>query len=557
MSTPPRDPAAAILLLKTLEARARPASEAFAEALREHPANGPATVGQASSPVSPKPEPAEARPPRPYAILPYDNDESLASAPSLTPEPTRPRPSRPAPDLSLHVPNAIAIHPERDSPGSPASPASSASAAAAASPVSGPCRLVVVRAPLDGSRTAQGYSCPARAHLEGLEPARVREAIALLARDDRFLAIAPDRIAFLDTETTSLSAGAGTVAFLVGVGRLRGDEFVVKQFFLEDFDRETTMLEAVAAELAGAEALAGYNSRCFDAPLLETRFRMNGLRPAFPAPHLDLLHPARRLWKGRLPDCRLGTVEREVLRLARLSDVESMFIPSIFLDYVRGIRPRRIVPVLDHHAQDVIGLYAVLAAMVRATLDADATAFDHASDHWGVSSLLHAAGREAESLDRLERAILAARDEEVGYRLSMHLAKRYARAGREEEAVEIWRARAPMSRAPDRLEPLIALARHYERGARDLAEARRWAERALAAAERDAELRELLGVAAGTSGAAGAAGVTGEPRSEEARALERLSLLIEGLRRRVERIDRRRAKPPRESTRRSRRKDAD
>jgi tetratricopeptide (TPR) repeat protein len=233
-----------------------------------------------------------------------------------------------------------------------------------------------------------------------------------------------------------------------------------------------------------------------------------------------------------------------------------MWIPSIFLDYVRGIRPRRIVPVLDHHAQDVIGLFALMAAMARVVLDADAPAFDHASDHWGVSSLLQAAGREEESLARLERAILAARDEDLGFRLSMHLAKRFARAGREAEAVEIWRARAPMARPPDRLEPLIALARHYERGARDLEEARRWAERALAAAERDAGLRELLGVAAGVTTATGATDAPGTPRSEEARALDRLSLLIEGLRRRVERIDRRRARPPREPARKPRRPSA-
>src|SRR5438132_993453 len=54
------------------------------------------------------------------------------------------------------------------------------------------------------------------------------------------------RLLFLDTETTGLAGGTGTYAFLVGVGRLDGDRFVVVQYFMRDFDEEPALLAARA-----------------------------------------------------------------------------------------------------------------------------------------------------------------------------------------------------------------------------------------------------------------------------------------------------------------------
>ena len=52
-----------------------------------------------------------------------------------------------------------------------------------------------------------------------------------------------DEILFLDTETTGLSHGAGTVAFLVGVGYFEGENFLVRQYLMRDYDEETFLLQ--------------------------------------------------------------------------------------------------------------------------------------------------------------------------------------------------------------------------------------------------------------------------------------------------------------------------
>ena len=118
------------------------------------------------------------------------------------------------------------------------------------------------------------------------------------------------RAVFLDTETTGLAGGAGTAAFLIGVGWVEGERFVVRQYFMRDYHEEAALLHALAAELRRFDCLVTFNGKMFDVPLLDARFRLNrGRFPLSGAPHLDLLHPARRLWKARLESCRLQSLE--------------------------------------------------------------------------------------------------------------------------------------------------------------------------------------------------------------------------------------------------------
>ena len=170
----------------------------------------------------------------------------------------------------------------------------------------------------------------------------------------------PDRLLFLDTETTGLAGGTGTYAFLVGAGWLEDDRFVVTQYFMRDLDEEPALLAALAPVVERAEALVTFNGGGFDLPLLETRFVLARRRWPGTLPHLDLLRPARRVWATSLEDCRLGTLERRVLGLARESDVPGGLIPALYFDWLRLRRGAPLARVFAHNRDDVLSLAALL-----------------------------------------------------------------------------------------------------------------------------------------------------------------------------------------------------
>ena len=165
---------------------------------------------------------------------------------------------------------------------------------------------------------------------------------------------------FLDTETTGLAGGAGTAAFLIGVGWVEGERFHVRQYFMRDYHEEAALLHGLADELARFESLVTFNGKMFDVPLLDARFRLNRARfPLGDAPHLDLLHPARRLWKARLESCRLQSLEAALMGLRRHGDIPGEEIPQIYFDFVRRRDARKLARVFDHNRQDIVSLAAL------------------------------------------------------------------------------------------------------------------------------------------------------------------------------------------------------
>ena len=381
----------------------------------------------------------------------------------------------------------------------------------------GRCRRVRSRVALDGARSAQGYCCPA----DDWAGPPARGDLASLTGDRRWDDVDPGRVVYLDTETTSLATGAGTYTFLVGLGRFETGRFTVEQFYMEDYGDEPALIDHLDAALARAEAIVTYNGRSFDLPLLEARWRMQRREPRFPALHLDLLHHARRLWRLRLPDCSLSTVESRILDVDRMNDVDGALIPSIYFDFLRGARPERMVAVFDHHAQDIFTLGALASALIRGLREPGDERFAHAGDQWGLARLYERLGRPEEAIAAMERAVLAARDEDFAYRLAMRLARAYKRRGRIEEAVAIWEARVAQSNVL-RLEALVALAVHAEHTLRDFHASRRWTRRALDIIEQHTELTWHGPRPAG------------ETESRQARAIERHA---EALRHRLARLE--------------------
>ena len=207
-------------------------------------------------------------------------------------------------------------------------------------------------------------------------PGPSNDALSLLAgrpvwrdgRGDADRMCRPGSVVCLDLETTGLSGGAGTVAFLVGLGWFDSGAFRTHQYFLSHLGDESRMLRAVAQELSAADTVVTFNGRSFDAPVTETRFTFHRLTsPLGSLRHVDLLHPGRRLWQAE--ECRLVRLEREVLGLHRVGDVPGAEIPARYVGFLRGGDARLLAPVFEHNRLDLISLGVLTGLACRLVRD--------------------------------------------------------------------------------------------------------------------------------------------------------------------------------------------
>jgi uncharacterized protein YprB with RNaseH-like and TPR domain len=208
----------------------------------------------------------------------------------------------------------------------------------------------------------------------------------------------------LDTETTGLGSAAGTVAFLVGLGWWDGDRLRLLQLALTDHSEEGALLDALTAETPDGGWLVTYNGRSFDWPLLETRFRMCRRQPPELDGHLDLLLLVRRLFRHRLPDARLQTVERHLLRRVRAPDIPSWEIPALYQAFLRGGPAGPIRVVARHNAEDVVTLGRLLAHLERGYGAGEARRWAPAGDLTRLARLFRHDGRADDAIECLETA---------------------------------------------------------------------------------------------------------------------------------------------------------
>jgi uncharacterized protein len=212
--------------------------------------------------------------------------------------------------------------------------------------------------------------------------------VALSACDNSLLAFNPRQTCFMDTETTGLAGGAGTVAFLVGIGFFEDSEFVLEQCFMRDYDDESAMLEYLAEKLGGFSTVVSYNGKSFDLPLMRTRFVQHRLQfPLDHASHYDLVHAARRVWKKRLNNCALSNIEMEVLGLRRQGDVPGYLIPHLWLQYLDSRNAYPLKPVFYHHKMDILSLVALTGYLSKRLDNSNSTCFQHAEDRLAVVRL--------------------------------------------------------------------------------------------------------------------------------------------------------------------------
>ncbi|MEL1266245.1 ribonuclease H-like domain-containing protein [Pseudoxanthomonas putridarboris] len=164
-----------------------------------------------------------------------------------------------------------------------------------------------------------------------------------------------------DTETTGLSGGTGTRAFMIGASDFVPGGLRVRQLTITHLSAEPAMLHEFAGWLSADTRLVSYNGRCYDAPLLATRYRLARLAsPLAELPHLDLLFPARRRYRGVWENCRLATIERNALGIVREDDLPGSEAPGAWLHYLRGGDAALLRRVLSHNFQDVVTLAHLL-----------------------------------------------------------------------------------------------------------------------------------------------------------------------------------------------------
>ena len=209
----------------------------------------------------------------------------------------------------------------------------------------------------------------------------------------------------LDTETTGLATAAGTLAFLIGLGWWSGTSYRQVQLLLPDQGEEGVLLDEVGRHLPPDAWLVTYNGRGFDWPLLVTRYRM--VRRAAPpiGGHLDLLPHVRRLFRHRLDDARLGTVERMLLGLTRVDDVDGWEIPGRYLGFLRGGPAQPLAAVVRHNDEDVRSLARLLAHVEQRLGDPEVRSSAPRGDLAGLARAFRRERRLEEAIDCLDAAL--------------------------------------------------------------------------------------------------------------------------------------------------------
>ena len=267
--------------------------------------------------------------------------------------------------------------------------------------------------------------------------------------------IQAQHLVFMDTETTGLSGGTGTLAFLLGMGRIDGELLCLRQFFLTSFAGEAALLRAAVEWIGTRRHLVTFNGKSFDAPLMATRYRLANLTSPFATmAHVDLYHPTRRAFGTRWSDCRLQTAEQRLCGFIRRDDLPSHEIPEAWFTFMRRGTTHRLPAILTHNYWDVLSLVALWSALA----DVFTAPGAHDADVLAIARHYQRQGDEQTALthlhtnhDRLNDAGLLA------------LAQLHRRRRQWQPAIAIWQRLARRA-CPD---ALVCLAKYYEHVERD------------------------------------------------------------------------------------------
>ena len=339
-----------------------------------------------------------------------------------------------------------------------------------------------------GSLFSLGHSY-SQDYLHGRQPVLPQHPIYGLARWSRVPELEQknlDQFIFLDTETTGLSGGTGTMAFMVGVARFRGESLAMEQFFLRSPAEEAALLAGLEEFCDGMAAVVTYNGKSFDIPILNTRYILQGFTSPFEdLPHLDLLHLTRRIWRARLEQCNLGNIEQQILQLQRDGDeVPGYLVPEYYAQYLRDGNAEPLRGIFYHNEQDVLSL-AALFALFADMLEAP-TAWETPSsqDLTALGRLLEHMGEVDGALSLYQKGAQAAESARTKLEPLLAQAKLHKRHGEYNRALPLWEQAA----ADGSLEALEELAKYHEHSTRQLEKALAYTNQALRLLETNPDL---------------------------------------------------------------------
>lgn len=320
-------------------------------------------------------------------------------------------------------------------------------------------------------------------------------ALELEARWVASLALKPEladvdysRMLFLDTETTGLAGGTGTVPFLVGLAWFEGRSLKVHQLFLRKLGEEGPLLRVLAERMAESTCLVTFNGKSFDWPLLRTRFVLNRVPVPAELPHLDLLHCARRVFKHRGTGTRLVHLEEQVLGFRRVGDVDGALIPELYFRFLRGGDGSTLTPVLEHNVNDVLLMVALLGELVRRFKASD-TQGEDPRDLLGLATVALRAGDHSRARTFARAAASGSGSVRVE---ALTLAAQLARmAGDDAAAVEDLRGALASARGGQAALIHLSLTKLYEHSLKDVTSALHHARLAAPVETPEQQLRRL------------------------------------------------------------------
>lgn len=375
--------------------------------------------------------------------------------------------SRLSPPVPARAPRAPTSFPLTGE-GPPATSAAPAGASSATALFPG---VLLETSPIGPKHVAEGsFDAQARHGDTLLAPARsvAGAHLALLALDQTLCEVDCERLLFLDTETTGLSGGAGTLPFLIGLAWFEGGEFRVRQLFLSRPGLEAPMLHEVAERMSRASALVTFNGKSFDWPLLRTRFVLNRMVAPVPSLHVDLLHCTRRVFGRRAQGARLTELERHVLGLERHDDLPGEAIPEAYFSFLSTGSAQLMPKVVEHNRNDLLAMAALVTALGDC-LAPERTATVDPTDSLGLARVALRGGQRPLALRFAQRAAESP-EPEIGAEGQLLLAQLRARAGEPLEAARaLLRALELLGGCPRKSPPVhLSLAKLYEHRLGDL-----------------------------------------------------------------------------------------
>ncbi len=296
--------------------------------------------------------------------------------------------------------------------------------------------------------------------------------LAAWAGDETISRLTLSQLAFIDTETSGLSGGTGTYAFLVGAGRFVDDEFHLAMFFMCDPSEEAALLQALADFLAPCAALVTFNGKAFDAPLLRTRYTLQGMPCPFDGyAHIDLLPLARRLWRDRLPSRALKYLEEHILQAPRgVEEAPGYEIPWLYFDYLRIGDAAPLKGVFYHNAMDVVAMAALLNLTAEMLENPHQSQIEHGLDLIALAKLFEDLNRWDDAALLYERGLKTELPEPDFWQAVRRLAVLQKRRGDLQTALKLWE----QSAAEGHVYAHVEMAKYYEHTRKDPTSALRW-----------------------------------------------------------------------------------